>query len=163
MQSVRFVFRTICPPLIKTVRTTCHPYGLSKANQSVQFVSVRFVHSPYDLSSVRFVCRPHCNALTMIWLFGCWRSIGFDQMCLKGIYPRGFHWQTLKRTKHVCFWKWSTKTFFSTYEIRVSHIFMLIGAGKRPTKMGEEVCWSDCIQPWRRQLHKTGNTELNTV
>ena len=63
MQSVRFVFRTICPPLIKTVRTICHPYGLSKANQSVQFVSVRFVHSPYDLSSVRFVCRPYCDDL----------------------------------------------------------------------------------------------------
>ena len=62
MQSVRFVFRTICPPLIKTVRTICHPYGLSKADQSVQFVSVRFVHSPYDLSSVRFVCRPHFTA-----------------------------------------------------------------------------------------------------
>ena len=58
MQSVRFVFRTICPPLIKAVRTICLPYGLSKANQSVQFVSVRFVQSPYDLSSVRFVCRP---------------------------------------------------------------------------------------------------------
>ena len=37
----------------------CLPYGLSKANQSVQFVSVRFVQSPYDLSSVRFVCRPY--------------------------------------------------------------------------------------------------------
>ena len=58
MQSVRFVFRTICPPLIKAVRTICLPYGLSKANQSVQFVSVQFVQSPYDLSSVRFVCRP---------------------------------------------------------------------------------------------------------
>ena len=61
MQSVRFVFRTICPPLIKAVRTICLPYGLSKANQSVQFVSVRFVRSPYDLSSVRFVCRPNSS------------------------------------------------------------------------------------------------------
>ena len=41
-------------------------------------------------------------------------------------------------------------------------MLMLIGARKYLTKMGEEVCSSDCIQPWR-QLHKTGNQELNDV
>ena len=78
MQSVRFVFRTICPPLIKAVRTICLPYGLSKANQSVQFVSVRFVRSPYDLSSIRFVCRPRRSTRREINLFNLLFNIQLD-------------------------------------------------------------------------------------
>ena len=42
MQSVRFVFRTICPPLIKTVRTICLrtvcPRQIRAKKQSVRFV-----------------------------------------------------------------------------------------------------------------------------
>ena len=108
---------------------------------------------------------------TKNWLFGCWRSIGLDQICLKRIYPRGFHWQTLKRTRHACSRKWSAGYTLFTYEIRVrvshkhSHFTRSKNADARwcgnclPPQWGKKYVGI----PLSRQLHKTGSTIIERL
>ena len=72
-QSVRFVIRTVCPRLINPYDLSTpnqgtpynlSPYGLSEANQSKK--AVRTICLPYDLSSVRFVCRPDLTKFSIL-------------------------------------------------------------------------------------------------